>query len=74
MKTANQARQCYMKKARKTIKKGISTAIKRGRCHTPINFDEESFKLAEDHAWWLASMGYKCTLNEIHLKMHVSWA
>ena len=74
MKTAIQARAYYIKKARKTIKKGISTAIKRGRCHTTINFDEESFKLAEYHALWLASMGYQCTLKEIHLKMIVSWA
>lgn len=73
MKTATQARQYYIKKARRTIKQAISANIKQGNCYATITFGEESFKLAEDHAFWLASMGYHCILNEDELKMRVSW-
>lgn len=73
MKTATQARQCYIKKARRAIKQAISADIKRGNCDTTFTFSKESFKLAKDHAFWLASMGYNCVLNEDELKMRVSW-
>lgn len=73
MKTATQARAYYIKKARKVIKHAIHTKIKRGDCCVTLNFSEESFKLAEDHAFWLASMGYHCIINKDVLKMRVSW-
>ena len=73
MNTATQARAYYIKKARKTIKQAIHAQIKRGDCYTTFTFSEESFKLVKDHAYWLASMGYHCTINEDELKMRVSW-
>ena len=73
MKTATQARQYYLKKARKTIKQAISASIKHGECYTTFTFSEESFKLAKDHVFWLASMGYHCVLNEDEMKLRVSW-
>jgi hypothetical protein len=73
MKTATQARQYYLKKARKAIKQTISASIKHGNCYATITFGEESFKLAKDHAFWLASMGYNCVLNEDEMKLRVSW-
>ena len=73
MKTATQAGQCYIKKACKAIKHAIHAQIKRGDCYLTLNFSEESFKLAKDHAFWLASMGYNCVLNEDEMKMRVSW-
>ena len=73
MKTATQARQYYIKKARRAIKQAISADIKRGNCDTTFTFSKESFKLAKAHAFWLANMGYHCVVNEDKLTMYVSW-